>query len=146
MKRYWFYIICTILIVSCNNYAPENKNFDALEIPDIDIVIDYDIDQVHETVLKQKLDDLWSLQLIDSIYTDFKNDSAPEESKIVLEDSIQHVKIIEYIKPFVPEVLKLKTEVTYYNRKKDTITALITSKLMTIDQDTIKSFKITFKE
>jgi len=146
MRTYWFYIICTILMVSCNNYAPKNKNIDTLEIPDVDIVIDYTIDQVHETILKQKLDDLWSLQLIDSIYTSFKTDSNISEQQIVLEDSIQRVRIFEYIKSFIQDTFELKTEITYYNRRKDTIQVLMTSKEVIIDKDTLRAFEVSFKK
>ncbi len=146
MKKYWLNIICIIFIASCTNHTSDTKELSIPTISTPEITIDYDINQIHEVVLKQKLDDIWSLQLIESVYTDFKTENTIDKLQIVLEDSIQSIQIIEYIKPFVQDTFKLKTEITYHNRKKDTIQVLMTSKEIIIDQDTLISFEVSFKK
>ena len=146
MRRCLLYTILLIVTASCAEYTPENEKAISDTIPVVDEVIDISIDHVHEVYLKQKLDDIWSLQFIEQDYPKFDIQEKTNREQIELKDSIKEVKIIEYLTPFIKDTFRLKTEITYYNIEKDTLIALLSSKEIKIDQEVTQVVKVLFKK
>ncbi len=145
MKPYVVYSLLVIVFFGCSKNAPKEAEIQRSEDSELfEKNTTISKKEAYAIVIAQKLQEVIDKEMLIKGYPDFSTET--DQDKIFLEDSLM-VKKVEFIEPFknISDSVKIvKTKVVFESRI-DTLLTLIKTSNIKIDEETLKTTKITFK-